>query len=650
MAHAADAGEARIESLVVLTARAAARVAPLEHLVCAFEFYPHALRREFLTSMPPDRLRQWETLHRSANGDDGDGDGDGDAGGSGWSTERELQTIWKQRCQEKLEDPTNMKPAEEFIKKTKRMPNFRRMWWEHQFRLALRAQVQAVAPTTTAATQQADEDSDSGPMPPLPLRRTEPLEDTKSLMDRMPLFVDVVEELKIHGRETMPSTIDMILQLKRLRRIEVHHPEQHRTCWQSVVKLIQNLASLRELCFFHGKLTDSELKQVRQALIARATPSNNNGAMLAPITTLEFVSVKIRARGHRELTNLLRDYKCLVHFRATNCLADFENAVLMDAAVQAPSLQRLCVEHNELEDDDELLAALVQASSDSGRSIAWKCLQLGHNSFGSQFLGAINQASCARRLDLERLEVLHNPDVGDAGIRALTPMLSMETTLRYIDVRNCGMGLDGAQELLRVLKDNTTLRYLDIGQNYLGNAAGDVLGDFLIANATVESFFANYIGLGPAGCTPRLQQGLETNQTLSRISLGANRLRDGGCSLLFRALVTRSRAKQYDAIDLSGNLLTMKGLTAMADILAEASSASSDSLPTKRRRLDLDATYTGSSGRAPTMIRELSVLNNDFQSCEAADNEDTIPRLRSLVTLLHSNEWTGRRCVYDDEV
>ncbi|KAG7400278.1 hypothetical protein PHYBOEH_006415 [Phytophthora boehmeriae] len=632
-----------VKTLVELSVAAVAASTPVSELLAYIEYLPVAIRHQIFHELSNFRLREMEVAwQRAAETQESlePSDGFDPDAGDRFLFDRETQQVWERRMNASRfgYEPNSIQDAQG------RRRNHRHMFWEHQFRTLLKLRT--------------------------PLQSPRPID---VLTDYGDLFVDVVEVLKVHGREVCGDNVELLLRLRRLRRLEVHHPEQQSTCWESMKMLMQH-PHLSEVGYFHGKLSNEQLALIRRTL-AQPEPTLDKYLVDAElkncsrITTLELVSVKIRPEGYRQLVAVVGEMKELVQLRLSNTITDFDTKLLVDAALRGPKLQRLFLEHNELEDD--AFAGLVKMQT----PLAVRHLRLTDNAVSPITLGAICRASMDGVLNLERLELTSNVDIGDPGIHALTPMLaspSVDTVagLTHLDVRGCSFGIEAATNLLLALGDNKRLAHLNIAQNFLDVGFGDVLADFLSKNEAVTSLQANDVGLGLVGVSPRLLIALQSNITLTSLSFGANRLRDYGAAALLRAIVKRAQIKPFRLVDLSGNLLTQSGLGMIADALKPSADNTTHRRKTmlengsydemaqhhrKRQRTSSTQSHQNSlSPRQPTdkAIQELCLLNNDFVGeSECSDDTPTlIESIREHVGHLISNEWTMQRQVYDDEV
>ncbi|RLN93972.1 hypothetical protein BBJ28_00004100 [Nothophytophthora sp. Chile5] len=247
--------------------------------------------------------------------------------------------------------------------------------------------------------------------------------------------------------------------------------------------------------------------------------------------------------------------------------------------------------------------------------------------------------------------------------------------LTHLDVRGCCVSVEGATNLLLALSQNKTLTHLNLAQNFLDEAFGDVLADFLAKNDTVTNLQMNDVGIGEDGVTPRLLEALQGNTTLTSVSLAANRMRNDAACAVLRALMKRAQLKAFELVDLSGNLLTLTGLATIARILEIPGDADEqnethgdhgnngsrdwqdDGGPFERKRqrtgsLSSPQSYRASLKADAKPIDELCLLNNDFLGDDeyCGDSDPLIEAIQQRVGHLASNEWAPQRQVYDDEI
>ncbi|CAI5745290.1 unnamed protein product [Peronospora destructor] len=627
-----------MQSLVELAVVTAALFTPVQDLLDYVGYLPTAIRRHLFRELSNLRLREMEVAWEAAAELEAPETRDGfdPLAGDKFLFDRETQHVWRLRMNAARLgcEPISI---ENTVAAQGRRRNHRLEFWEHQFRTLLKLRTPGL---------------------------------TDILVECQRLFVNVVEVLKLHGREVCEHNVELILALQQLRRLEVHHPEQQNTCWKTMRRLIQEHAHLKELGFFHGKLSDDQIAQLRIVLV-KPIPMLDKCLDTSRIMTLELVSVKIRSEGYRQLVGLVMEMPQLMQLRLSNSIANFDKKLLIDAAFRAPKLQRLFLEHNELEDD-----AFV-GLTEIRKPLALRHLRLSDNEVSCTTVRAICSASMDGVLNLERLVLTNNVQINNPGIHALTPMLASPgagpaAVLTHLDIRCCNFGLDGVTNLLLALGHNKTVKHLNIAQNFCDLGFGDVLADFLFTNDSITHLQANGVGLGLAGVSARLLTAIESNTTLISLSMGANRLRNEGASALLRALVKRAQIKPFMLVDLSGNLLTLSGLAMIADILenppnanaTHSGSSQTDSIDTqyeaalldrKRQRIDSsDKCYTSLSPHynSGIPIKELCLLNNDFNGNneQRGDSSTLIESIQRRVGRLMSNEWAIQHQVYDDEV
>lgn len=525
--------------------------------------------------------------------------------------------------------------AETLFRDGKSPRNARAVYWEHCFRGTLQGRL-------------LDFDGDAAMVSSIPSTETHHL------------FDDVVYTLKANGRELAEKNAPQIIQLRALRRLELHNlaDSLHSSVLACLGTVLLQAPSLTELCFFHGRVNATFINAVASLVGKRNASVRAGTKAVQAIKSIEFVSAKLkRKEDYSSVRSLCSHLQDLESVRLSSTITDFDNRKLLRTLFASPRLQRLSLEHNDLE-DDAFLALLDQSNespSQCSSAFNLKELLLGHNAVSSRTVQVLSTAACDGRLRLSSLELRNNQEIGDAGILALAPMLSFsESRLTKLDVRNCHFTLDGATALLTALAENRTLLSLDMSQNFLGSSIGDAVADLLLTNATLEKLHINYVGLGEEGCTERLQVALRSHKRLRVLSVGANRLRDRGALALLEAVAIRAMTGvPFNAFDLSGNLLTTSGLNGMSALLhrtaekhALADEGADGTSPRRKRR------RVASARKA---IGELGLLNNYFfrgaeEKAHAATN-DSLQELAKYVDKVHCDATPQRRAsVYDDEV
>ena len=272
-----------MKSLVELSVTAVAYLTPVPELLAKSSICPLPYVTSSSTSCPTFGYDRWkwrgkrlpELKHRNHVTDP--------LAGDQFLFDRETQREWERRtkaAQRSCGTRVMMRtanPVENSPATRERRRNYRFVFWEHQFRTLFNLRT--------------------------PQRSSDPVD---VLSDCQELFADVVEVLKVHGREICEDKVQLISALRQLRRLEIHHPEQQRTCWETTGRLLQSHQHLTELGLFHGKLTDTHVAQMRTTL-AKPTSTVETGMGTSKLTSLDLVSVKLRLEGYRQLVRLVAD-------------------------------------------------------------------------------------------------------------------------------------------------------------------------------------------------------------------------------------------------------------------------------------------------------------------------------------------------------
>ncbi|MCX7338069.1 MAG: hypothetical protein NTX76_02145 [Alphaproteobacteria bacterium] len=166
---------------------------------------------------------------------------------------------------------------------------------------------------------------------------------------------------------------------------------------------------------------------------------------------------------------------------------------------------------------------------------------------------------------LDRLE-LRKEKIGDLGAILVAKVLEKNHTLIDLDLAYNGIGNLGAIAIARALKENTRLNKLDISHNSIGNnnnheggnienSAGKAIGSAIKKNLGLSRLVLSNNCLGTSEAV-KIANALETNHTLSHLSLPYNKIgRDGIAALIYvvDAKQTASIKKLYFSHNSEGN-------------------------------------------------------------------------------------------------
>ncbi|MGW2594245.1 gala protein [Streptomyces sp. NPDC001515] len=263
-------------------------------------------------------------------------------------------------------------------------------------------------------------------------------------------------------------------------------------------------------------------------------------------------------------------------------------ARIMPAVAASPHAVHVLLGTNGL--GDEGARAVAEAAAASGHGL--HTLYLGCNRItatgAATLAGALDGDDTVRALWLKR-----NP-VGDAGVRALVPMLRRASALRTLDLVNTGVTTEGLATLLDVLAGRARpVERLFLGGNGLDARAAPLLAR-LIRDAGVRELYlpSNHLGDGGAA----VLAGAADPARPIRLGLGGNGIGPEGARALAAAL------DGIEALDL-GRPPSERSLgappNATGDLGADALAAALPGSPLRR----LDLCHTGLTGRgAKTLL------------------------------------------------
>jgi Ran GTPase-activating protein (RanGAP) involved in mRNA processing and transport len=136
------------------------------------------------------------------------------------------------------------------------------------------------------------------------------------------------------------------------------------------------------------------------------------------------------------------------------------------------------------------------------------------------------------------LGLAENPDIGDAGFRALGAALASSTTaLAELSLTSCGGGAGGVEALCEGLRANKTLRVLDLGHNRIGDAGARAIGASLASNSVLAQLVLFRCGVQSDGAVA-LAEGLRSCRALEKLNLQYNLIGEAGIGAIASLLAT----------------------------------------------------------------------------------------------------------------
>ncbi|KAI9913279.1 hypothetical protein PsorP6_005249 [Peronosclerospora sorghi] len=196
----------------------------------------------------------------------------------------------------------------------------------------------------------------------------------------------------------------------------------------------------------------------------------------------------------------------------------------------------------------------------------------------------------------------------------------LTTRLTRLNLESWNFGLEGATCLLLALRRNKTVKHLNLFYNHFGIGFGDFLAHFLLVNSSISDLSIGGVKLELSGVSVGLLTALESNFTLTSLSLEVNNLRDHGATAIFEALVKRAQLKPFKLVDLRSNRITLDGLARIADIFVSSIDANvthahvdsnNDAMKKRQRVENYDNSHRPSSANI-VLVEELRLDGNNF--------------------------------------
>ncbi|EGF81973.1 hypothetical protein BATDEDRAFT_87058 [Batrachochytrium dendrobatidis JAM81] len=125
---------------------------------------------------------------------------------------------------------------------------------------------------------------------------------------------------------------------------------------------------------------------------------------------------------------------------------------------------------------------------------------------------------------LTHLDLSHNK-IGDSGACGLAKVISApQTVMSVLHLSNNSIGLTGAQSMGKSLTVNTSLRQLDLRLNRLGDGGGHALCTSLVKNKTVTEVDISGNGLGVRSVTALCELLKRNGEALTQLDISCNKL------------------------------------------------------------------------------------------------------------------------------
>ncbi|WAQ97928.1 LR74B-like protein [Mya arenaria] len=136
---------------------------------------------------------------------------------------------------------------------------------------------------------------------------------------------------------------------------------------------------------------------------------------------------------------------------------------------------------------------------------------------------------------VETLDLGDN-DIGQKGAEYIADMLRENNFIKHINLEDNNLGAAGVKHMVMVsVSDTLNLKHLSVAHNQLRMVGGEVIGEALVWNDTMETLDLSWNNLRRDGAV-LVAEGLAENTCLKKLNLAWNGFYLDGCRALSRAL------------------------------------------------------------------------------------------------------------------
>lgn len=151
-----------------------------------------------------------------------------------------------------------------------------------------------------------------------------------------------------------------------------------------------------------------------------------------------------------------------------------------------------------------------------------------------------NTLSRLRQNDDELVKLdLSGVKFGDNGAQDLASVITNNTMLENLEIRNCGIRGQGAKHLANALVNNRSLKSLYLRGNKIGDEGVKYIAEALKKGSNLRHIFLGNNNIGSEGMKA-LASALATNEFMQTLSLRNNDLGESGGKALAKALRTNT--------------------------------------------------------------------------------------------------------------
>ena len=284
-------------------------------------------------------------------------------------------------------------------------------------------------------------------------------------------------------------------------------------------------------CFFEAQVTDMSLYQ---QVVARMNGQLNlSDVTLSPLDCMSVGYFLGFALRHCELKVDLSFCSLNDHLLVL-LVGELSKYMYAEAKAALHGVTELKIRYNKFGIACDIITTVLQTNT------TIRTLDISYCGISHEGVESLVRALAS----LQKLYISSNK-IGDNGIAHIATALKTNTTMRTLDIRNCGLSDEGAESLARALAVNRSLQKLDISNNEIGDNGITHIATVFQTNTTLRTLDISHCSISDEGAV-LLARALAVNRSLQVLNINYNKIGDNGVAHIATALQTNCTLKKLN--------------------------------------------------------------------------------------------------------